>query len=293
MRICRYNHPDAGTNRIGIVRDDHVFDVTAALDSLPSFRYPFPLGDQLIANLDRLAPQMEKLADAGEGIPVAKIDFLSPVANPTKIIGVPQNYEEHALESTADHGISQGKPRRKMEDQGLFLKSNSALVGPSEGVALRFSDRRTDHEAELGMVIGKYGSDISYDDAMDYVAGFAIAMDMVVRGPEDRSFRKSVDTYAVLGPWLVTADEIPDPGNLDFHLSVGGELRQKNNTSNLILDLPGQIVWASQFYALHPGDIIMSGTCAGVNRVQPGDVMHLEFEGIGAMDVPVRAHDVY
>jgi 2-keto-4-pentenoate hydratase/2-oxohepta-3-ene-1,7-dioic acid hydratase in catechol pathway len=292
MRICRYNHPEAGANRIGLVRGDQVFDVTAALDVLPSYRYPFPLGDQLIANLDRLAPKMEQLADVGEGIPASSINFLSPVANPTKIIGVPQNYEEHALESTADVGISQGKPRRKMEDQGLFLKANSALVGPSEGVAVRFDDRRTDHEAELGMIIGKFGSDIAYDDAMDYVAGYAIAMDMVVRGPEDRSFRKSVDTYAVLGPWLVTSDEISDPGNLDFHLSVGGELRQKNNTSNLILDLPGQIVWASKFYSLHPGDIIMSGTCAGVNRVKAGDVMHLEFGTIGAMDVPVRDHQV-
>ena len=194
MRLCRYNHPVAGTNRIGLVRGDAVFDVTEALDALPSFRYPFPMGDQLIANLDRLAPRMKQLADEGKGIPVSSVAFLSPVANPTKIIGVPQNYEEHAQEAAADHGISQGRPRRKMEDQGLFLKANSALVGPSEGVAVRFDDRRTDHEAELGMVIGKFGSDIAYDDAMSHVAGFAIAMDMVVRGPEDRSFRKSVDT---------------------------------------------------------------------------------------------------
>jgi len=82
-----------------------------------------------------------------------------------------------------------------MEDQGLFLKANSALIGPSDGVAVRFSDRRTDHEAELGVIIGRAGSDISYDDALSYVAGYAIAMDMVVRGKEDRSFRKSVDTY--------------------------------------------------------------------------------------------------
>lgn len=292
MRYCRFNHPDAGTDRIGVVRGDMVHDVTAVLDELPSHRYPFPRGDQLVANLEALRPKMESLADGATGIPTGSVDFLSPVANPTKIIGVPQNYEEHAAEATADHEISGGRPRRTMQDQGLFLKANSALIGPSEGVAVRFPDRRTDHEAELGMVIGKFGSDIPYENAMDYVAGFAIAMDMVVRGPEDRSFRKSVDTYAILGPWLVTADEIPNPGNIDFHLSVGGELRQKNNTKNLILDLPGQIAWASQFYSLHPGDIIMSGTCAGVNRVGPGDVMHLEFEGIGAMDVPVRAHKV-
>jgi 2-keto-4-pentenoate hydratase/2-oxohepta-3-ene-1,7-dioic acid hydratase in catechol pathway len=285
MKFCRFND-----NRVGVVRDDVVYDVTEALDDLPSYRYAFPKGDPIVANLDTLRPRMEKLADRADGIPVADVKFLSPVANPTKVIGVPQNYQDHADEAVADVGISQGAPQRKMEDQGLFLKANSALVGPSEGVAIRFPERRTDHEAELGMIIGRKGSDIAYDDAMSYVAGYAIALDMVVRGKEDRSFRKSVDSYAVLGPWMVTADEITDPGNLDFSLEIANEMRQKNNTKNLILDLPGQIVWASKFYSLHPGDIIMSGTCAGVSQVQDGDVMHLKFEGIGAMDVPVRDH---
>ena len=290
MKICRFNHEILGPNRIGVVRDKNIHDVTEALNVLPDYRYPFPLGDQMIANLETLLPVMDKEADSAETVPLSEAYYLSPVANPTKIIGVPQNYEEHALEATADHGISQGNPRRKMEDQGLFLKANSALIGPSEGVAVRFPERRTDHEAELGVIIGKKGSDISYEEAMDHVAGYAIAMDMVVRGPEDRSFRKSVDTYAILGPWMVTCDQIAEPDNLDFNLSVGGEIRQKNNTKNLILDLPGQIAWASKFYSLYPGDIIMSGTCAGVSRVVPGDVINLFFENIGSMEVPVRAH---
>ena len=289
MKICRYDD-----NRFGVVRDDVVYDVTSVGEAeLPPYRYPLPIGDQLVANLDAMRPKLEQAADNAEGKPIADVSFRSPVANPTKIIGVPQNYEEHAQETLVDAEISHGQPRRKMEDQGLFLKANSALIGPSDGVAVRFSDRRTDHEAELGVVIGRQGSDISYDDALSYVAGYAIAMDMVVRGKEDRSFRKSVDTYAVLGPWLVTADEIDDPGQLDFVLTIDNEIRQQNNTRNLILNLQGQIVWASKFYTLHPGDIIMSGTCAGVGPVKPGDVMHLEFEKIGAMDVPVRAHDVY
>ena len=114
---------------------------------------------------------------------------------------------------------------------------------------------------------------------------------MVVRGPEDRSFRKSVDTYAVLGPWLVTADEIADPDALGFTLSVNGEVRQQSNTAKMIIDVKRQISWATEFYTLHPGDIIMTGTCEGVSRVEPDDMMHLEFEGIGAMDVPIRAAD--
>ena len=289
MKICRYDN-----DQFGIVRDDVVYDVTSVVDGeLPDYRYPLPMGDQLIANLEEMRPKLEQAADSAEGKPITDVAFRSPVANPTKVIGVPQNYEDHAQEAAEDTGISQGLPRRKMEDQGLFLKANSALIGPSDGVAIRFGDRRTDHEAELGVVIGRKGSDIKYEDALSHVAGYAIAMDMVVRGKEDRSFRKSVDTYAVLGPWLVTADEIDDPGKLDFVLTIENQIRQKNNTRNLILNLQGQIVWASKFYTLHPGDIIMAGTCAGVGPVKPGDVMHLEFQDIGAMDVPVRAHAVY
>jgi 2,4-didehydro-3-deoxy-L-rhamnonate hydrolase len=113
----------------------------------------------------------------------------------------------------------------------------------------------------------------------------------VVRGTEDRSFRKSIDSYGVLGPWLVTADELGDPSNLDFSLTVNGELRQASNTRLMVMSIPKQISWASHWYDLLPGDVIMTGTCEGVARVVPGDVMALEFERIGKMDVPVRAAD--
>ena len=283
MKYCRFDD-----NRIGVVRDDGVHDVTGIVDELPTVRYPYPIGDALVANLGALRDKVERLADRSEGLPVAGRRFLSPVANPTKIMGTPVNYQAHADESKADAEVNLGARRGGIEDQGLFLKANSALVGPSEGVAVRFPDRRTDHEAELGLVIGKTASNIAYDDALDHVAGYAIALDMVVRGTEDRSFRKSVDTYAVLGPWLVTADEIPDPDALAFELTVNGETRQHSNTRLMIMDVRRQIEWASSFYTLHPGDILMTGTCEGVSRVMPGDVMHLTFEGIGEMDVPVR-----
>ncbi len=178
-----------------------------------------------------------------------------------------------------------------IEEQGLFLKANSALVGPGEGVRLRFPERRTDHEMELGVIIGKKSSNIPKDKALSIVAGYAIALDMVVRGSQDRSFRKSVDTYAVLGTWMVTADEIPDPQNLDFFLSVNGEVKQKSNTNMMIMDLVTQISWASEYYTLWPGDIIMSGTCAGVSQVKPGDTMHCEIDKVAATDVRVLASE--
>ncbi|MBT3767799.1 MAG: fumarylacetoacetate hydrolase family protein [Rhodospirillaceae bacterium] len=278
MRFCRYND-----NRLGVVRGDQVHDVTDVMNDLPSYRYPAPLGDALISNLDTLRPKMEALADKVAGIPIDGLDLLSPVANPTKIMGTPQNYKKHVDETFADANIHHGKPKRSLADQGLFLKANSALVGPSAGVTLRFPDRRTDHEAELGVIIGKVGSEISEADALDYVAGYAIALDMVVRGPEDRSFRKSVDSYAVLGPWFVTRDEISDPQDLNFNIKVSGEIRQQANTKDMILSVAKQIAWASEFYTLHPGDILMSGTCEGVSQVKPGDEMVIEFDGVGTM----------
>jgi 2,4-diketo-3-deoxy-L-fuconate hydrolase len=296
MRLCRFND-----NRIGVVRGDRVHDVTGILDRLEPFRYPAPVGDRLISNLDAWRPEIEALADKSVSLPVGEARFLSPVANPSKIIGVPTNYQAHRAEMAADKTIpSNSKARTEagvslvgaqmVVDQGFFLKANSSLVGPSEGVTIRFPDRRNDHEAELGLVIGKRGSDIAEADALDYVAGYALALDMVVRGKEDRSFRKSIDTYSVLGPWLVTRDEIADCETLDFSLWVNDELRQKSNTSDMIMKVRQQIALASSFYTLLPGDIIMTGTCSGVGRVAPGDVMTFEMQGIGRMKVPVSAH---
>ena len=284
MRLCRYDD-----NRLGVVRDDQVFDVTAALDKLPSLRWPLPPGDLLIANLAKLKPEIEKLARGNTSKSIHEVKFLSPVANPSKIVAAPVNYQKHIDESKVDKGINFGNEIKTIDYYGVFLKSSSALVGAGEGVALRFTDRRNDHEAELGVVIGKKADRVSRSDAMNYVAGYSIALDMTVRGTEDRSLRKSLDTYAVLGPWLVTADEIKDPGNIEFSIHVNEELRQKANTRDLIFDIPKLIEYASSFYALNPGDIIMTGTPEGVGPVKPGDVMHVEFQEIGKMDVKVRA----
>ena len=284
MKICRFDD-----ERLGLVDGERVLDVTGALDILPAVRWPAPFGDALIANLDKVRGEIERLAPKAQARDVANVRLHSPVANPTKVIGAPVNYSTHATEAKADTGIHHGQEIKTIDEYGLFLKASSALVGPGQGVALRFTDRRNDHEAELAVVIGRTVDKITRDQAMSAVAGYAIGLDMTVRGSEDRSFRKSIDSYAVLGPWLVTADEIDEPGNLDFELSVNGETRQKSNTSHLIYDIPRLIEYAASFYTLHPGDIIMTGTPAGVGPVTDGDVMVVEFERIGRMEVGVRA----
>jgi 2,4-diketo-3-deoxy-L-fuconate hydrolase len=283
MRICWFND-----NRLGLIEGERVRDASAALAKLPRPPYPFPpKGDPLIAHLDRLKPDILAAAAGGSSFLMSEVKFLSPVAAPTKIIGTPTNYRDHIAEVGQQRAVFGGRYSGSIEEQGLFLKANSALIGPGEGVRLRFPDRRTDHEMELGVVIGRQASAIRKEDALDHVAGYAIALDMVVRGTQDRSFRKSIDTYAVLGPWLTTADEVPTPQNLDFFLAVNGEVKQKSNTRLMIMDLATQISWASSYYTLWPGDILMSGTCSGVSQVKPGDVLHCEIAGVASCDVRI------
>jgi len=283
MKICWYNQ-----QRLGVVIDGRVYDVSAALEALPRARYPAAPGDLLIAHLDTVRAAIAWLLPAAASIPVAEARFLSPVANPGKIIGVPVNYADHVAEANADRATFTDRYQGGIREQGLFLKAASSLVGASEGVALRFPERLSHHELELGVVIGRTAANVAPADALSHVAGYAIALDMTVRGLEDRSLRKSLDSYSVLGPWLVTADEIPDAQALGIRLRVNGDVRQQAGTAEMIIGIAEQIAWASSYYTLYPGDIIMSGTCAGVGQVLPGDLMQCEIEGIGAMTVAVR-----
>jgi 2-keto-4-pentenoate hydratase/2-oxohepta-3-ene-1,7-dioic acid hydratase in catechol pathway len=178
---------------------------------------------------------------------------------------------------------------RPTEKYGLFLKAASAIAGPAEGVQIILPDRRTDHEVELAVVIGKAGHSISRADAMAHVAGYCIGLDMTVRGTEDRSFRKSPDSYTVLGPWFVTADEIPDPHALVMSLWVNGERRQHSSTGAMTVDIPDLIAIASSMYTLYPGDVILTGTPEGVGPVVPGDQVRVACEGIGEMEFAVTS----
>ena len=279
--------------KLGLVKDGRVYDVSAALAALPANEKPWLAnrGDPVVANLDRLKPAILEASPGASSKPVEEATFLSPVQHPTKIIGVPVNYHAHVEEAEADVATFSDRFRGSIEQQGFFLKAVSALVGPGEGITLRFPDRRNDHEMELGVVIGRTASNIGVDEAISIIAGYAIALDMVVRGPEDRSLRKSIDSYAVLGPWLVTADEVADPETLDFFLKVNGEMRQASNTSRMIMKIAEQIAFASRFYTLHPGDIIMTGTCEGVGPVTAGDTITCGIDGIA--DMTVAIHPVY
>lgn len=286
MRLCRF-----GESRLGLVEGSAVRDVTAALDVLPAYRYPLPTHDVLIANLDKVVERMRAIAPSSALLRTESIRLLSPVANPGKIVAAPLNYRRHEQEVRNDPALHHNNPalKQSIDTMGLFLKATSSLSGAGEGIALRKLDRRNDHEVELAFVIGKTGNDIPAGEAMQYVAGYSIALDISIRGPEDRSFRKSPDTYSVLGPWLVTPDEIQNPGGLDLSIAVNGEMRQKSNTRNMIMGIARLIEFASSFYTLHPGDIFMTGTPEGVGQISPGDSIVASVEKIGSMEVSVHA----
>ena len=284
MRLCRF-----GEGRMGLVEGSTVRDVTAALDVLPSFRYPLPTSDVLISNLNLVAERVRTIAATAPTLPLAGLPLLSPVANPGKIIGAPVNYQKHLDEVRANTELHHENQIAVIHRTGLFLKANSSLAGPSEGIALRHLDRRNDHEVELAVVIGKIANNVSRGDALNYVAGYSIGLDITTRGPEERSLRKSSDSYTVLGPWLVTADEIPDPQNLNLGISVNGEVRQDSNTKHMILGVAELIEFASAFYTLNPGDVVITGTPEGVSPIKPGDRIVATIERIGSMEVMVRA----
>jgi 2-keto-4-pentenoate hydratase/2-oxohepta-3-ene-1,7-dioic acid hydratase in catechol pathway len=282
--LCQFDD-----HRLGLVEKGQVRDVTAALDVLPSRRYPFPAGDAMVASLPSLRESIRNAAN-GPARPISEVRLLSPVANPGKVMGAPVNYRKHLQEVTTDAELHhQNKAHMQaIQQSGFFLMAGSSVIGPSQEIVIRHPDRRTDHEVELAVVIGSPANRVAAKDALRFVAGYCIGLDITVRGPEERSLRKSIDTYTVLGPWLVTADEIPDPSNLNLSIAVNGELRQQANTKDMILSVPELIEFASSFYTLFPGDVLLSGTPEGVSPIHAGDILRARVDRIGEMEVRVR-----
>jgi 2-keto-4-pentenoate hydratase/2-oxohepta-3-ene-1,7-dioic acid hydratase in catechol pathway len=286
MRFCRY-----GDGRLGLVEGTIVRDVTPALDVLPRYSYPLPQHDIFIANLEAVTARARALAKDAPLLSLDSVTLLSPVANPGKIIAAPVNYQKHLNEVRDNPQLHGNNPGHTftIQSAGLFLKATSSLVGPGQGIVIRCAKRRTDHEVELAVVIGRTASRVKRDEALAYVAGYSIGLDISIRGSEDRSFRKSPDSYSVLGPWLVTADEIPDPGMLDLQITVNDQVRQQSNTKYMILGVPELIEMASAFYTLQPGDLLFTGTPEGVSPIEAGDRIVATIDKIGTMHVMTRA----
>ena len=200
------------------------------------------------------------------------LDVRPPLVDPSKIIAAPVNYRDHQAEMNVD---------AQVEALGFFLKAPSSVLDPGGTIQLPYHDRRFDQEGELAVVIGRTASKVSEQDALTYVFGYTGLLDITMRGGEDRSTRKSFDTFTPMGPVLVTADEFGDPGDVELRCWVNDELRQHANTSDLIWDVAKLIAYASSVTTLLPGDIITTGTPAGVGPIAAGDDIRLELSGLG------------
>lgn len=283
MKICRYDN-----DRLGIVIDGKVHDVSPAQEEIRKQAAYDMMGDCVIAALPQWRGKLEEMAKKAPGRPISEVKFLPPVARCTKVMAAPTNYHAHIEEMAARQGTAP-EAHRGIQAAGIFLKANSSIVGENGNIRLRFPERLNEHELELVMIIGKQGTKIPYDKALDYVAGYCMGIDMTVRGKEDRSFRKSIDGYSPVGPWMVTADEIPDPDKLDLELKVNGVTKQKTNTSNLIYDCRKLIEFATEYYTIYPGDYYFTGTPQGVAPVNPGDWVSSACPQIGELKIQAIA----
>jgi 2-keto-4-pentenoate hydratase/2-oxohepta-3-ene-1,7-dioic acid hydratase in catechol pathway len=284
MRLARYSG-----GRIGAVVGHHVVELSG-----PDTDWPPVSSLKFIADFEVNRAGYEAKIAGGGGVPLADVTLETPVPWPNKVIAFPANYHAH-IEEMKGGLIS----TFKASGQGFFLKANSSLSGPAAPIVLpAVADREIHHESELAIIIGKGGRDISRADALGHIFGYACLIDVVIRGREERVMRKSFDSFCPVGPWITTADEITDPTDIDVKLWVNGELRQSANTRALIVDIPEMIAMASSVMTLYPGDIIASGTPAGVAPIRDGDMLRIAIGGVGEMTLPIvqgmtGAHSVW
>lgn len=280
MKIAIFNE-----NRLGVVKKDEIVDISDVTewdsnDPVHSFQY-------LVTHFDELKDRMEEKAETSEGLPLKGVFLKSPVPSTRKIWAAPVNYLDHQKEMNE---MFNNAPKT-IEELQLFLKSPESLSGPMDPVLLPFKDRRTDHEAELGYIVGRKAKNVKAEDAKDYIFGYFALIDISIRGDEERTWRKSFDTFTPIGPWIVTADEVSDPNDLKMKLWVNNELRQNGSTKNLIYDCFKCFESASNNMTLLPGDIIATGTPEGVGSIEAGDKVTIEVEKIGKFTVDVKYAD--
>ena len=282
MRLISFDN-----GRIGVVHEGHVIDVSDIAGVVPDTWPPVGMV-RFIAQFEALRPALLDAVQSRTGRALSEVRLQAPVQWPNKVIAFPANYHAHIDEMK--QGVGTGVISSfKASGQGFFLKANSSLSGPADAIVLPpLAGREIHHECELGIIIGKRGRGVSHADSRSYVFGFTCLLDMVVRGKEERVMRKSYDTFCPTGPWITTADEIDDFDNIDMRLRVNGEERQSASTRNLIVNIPDMIAMSSAVMTLEPGDIIASGTPAGVGPVEDGDVIEIEIDGVGSMRLPVR-----
>jgi 2-keto-4-pentenoate hydratase/2-oxohepta-3-ene-1,7-dioic acid hydratase in catechol pathway len=280
-----------GERRLGALTShdgqDVVIDLNRALPALPSDILEFLAGG---AESHALATQAIAGPPAAAVLPRSAVRLGAPVPRPGKIICIGLNYRDHAAES------NQAVP----DFPTVFAKYASCVIGPGEPIVIPRVTSEVDYEGELAVVIGRRARDVREEEALNYVAGYAPFNDVSARDYQMRTSQwtigKTFDSFGPLGPALVTADEVGDPHTLDLRVSIGDELLQSSNTRHLIFRIPFLIAYLSAVMTLDPGDVIATGTPAGVGAarspkrwLRPGETVRVEIERLGALENPVVA----
>lgn len=275
MRFVSFETQD-GSRGAGVLTEEGIrvllLDEQCDPGSSPMRRLLLETGGRLTELHDRL--------DASPLLGIADVRVDAPVPDPSKIVAAPVNYRDHQAEMRQDTHV---------DTLGVFLKAPSSLVPYGGTVRLPYHDRRFDQEGELALVVGREMSNVPPEAALDYVAGYTCLLDMTMRGGEDRSIRKSFDTFTPMGPYLVTPDEVGPLEKLELRCSVDGVLRQHARIADLIWDVPRLLSYASSAMRLLPGDVVSTGTPAGVGEVHDGHRIFVEIDRVGRLDVSVSS----
>ncbi|QNK01245.1 fumarylacetoacetate hydrolase family protein [Dyella telluris] len=280
MKLCRFGKP--GAEKPGLIDGEGAIrDLSGVIDDITANA----LGRDGLRRLQNIDPSTLPRVDGSPR-------FGTPVAHVGKMLCVGMNYADHAAETNAP----------VPEQPVLFMKATTAIGGANDTVVIPRGSVKTDWEVELGVIIGEVTRDVSVEQALDHVAGYAVINDL-----SEREFQlehggqwvkgKSCDTFGPIGPWLVTKDEVPDPQNLSLWLEVNGHRYQNGNTRTMVFGVAALVSYISRYMTLMPGDVISTGTPAGVGLglrpptyLKPGDVIELGIEGLGRQRQDVVAH---
>ena len=266
--------------KLGAVIDDAVVDLSDAVADIVHTS-PQDLLNQLIERFPDYRPNLQQAIDGGPRVPVGQVRIRPPVPCPTNIVAMAVNYMENGT-------------RSEPAPINAFHKSANAIIGPGDTMVLPdVPGTIFEGEAEIAFVIGKRASNVRAEDAYDHIFGYLNFIDGSARGlpPDSNTFyqMKSRETFAPMGPWLVTADEVLDPLNLQVRLWVNEDLKQDYNTSDMAHKIPRIVDWVSSIHTLNPGDVVSSGTNhRGLSTFMDGDVVSLEVEGLGMLRINVR-----
>lgn len=287
MRLARVRYGDQ--EAVAIVLDRHavLLDGVRSIPQLLSRQDVVERMEELVQRLE--AHRVPEGADLGAQVrPLAELTLLAPVPYPPKIVALGRNYVEHARELGNE----------ATEDPPIFFKPPSSIVGPEEAIVIPPESQEVHHEVELAVVVARRGVRVPAEHALELVGGYTVLNDVTARDlqrediqrrrPFDRA--KSFDTFCPMGPVVVTPRSLPDPDRVRITLRVNGQVRQDASTADMILSVARTIEYVSRYMSLEPGDVIATGTPAGVGPLRPGDVVEAEIEGIGVLRNPVVAH---